>query len=74
MLFKVSCGLFLIKAHIPFSPSRPSRGFTFDLEEWRLEMSVWKRLGTAILLESGTGNFVLKMLFRGQGVGMGVGS
>lgn len=36
-------------------------------------MSVGKRLGTAILLESGIGNFVLKMLFRGQGVGRGVG-
>ena len=36
-------------------------------------MSPWKRLGTAILLGSGIGNFVLKMLFRGHGVGMGVG-
>ena len=36
-------------------------------------MSPWKRLGTAILLGSGIGNFVLKMLFRGHGVGIGVG-
>lgn len=35
-------------------------------------MSVGKRLGTVILLESGIGNFVLKMYLEGKGWGGGL--